>query len=530
MSSQYRDADVVVIGAGAGGLTAAAKLAAAGRHVVVVDRQGMPGGNTAAFSHQDYEFDIGLHYLGAVGAHRPGIRAFLEPLGIDLTFRRQDPDGFDTLLFDDGEFAVPAGFDAFRSRLHERFPQERGAIDRFLDKVEAVGRELEQPLPRGARDALGYMWRSRDVVATARSTLGHELDRLDCSPRLRVVLCWLHGIYGVPPAQAALGMHAAAMQHYLNGAWYPEGGANAVSGALADVIARHGGELLLDVEATRILLEGGAVRGVRVAPGPAGRDLDVEELRAPVVVAAGDVKRTFLELLGPDQVPARLRRRVRNFEMAAPLFAVYLVLDRDLRAEGMPNRNWSVIDCDDIDSMYAAWRHGQLPAQQWTWITSASLKDPGNPRLCRPGQTNLQIMTGAPASRAFWDVGPNLERGAGYAQRKRELRDRAVRHAERAIPGLADAIAYEDAATPITLERYLGSTGGTSYGIAATPGQFGLMRPGAKTPIGGLFLAGASTRTAHGITGAMHGGAVAAKAVMEAEARHREPAAEPVPT
>ncbi len=200
--------------------------------------------------------------------------------------------------------------------------------------------------------------------------------------------------------------------------------------------------------------------------------------------------------------------------MAQPLFIVYLVLDRDLRAEGMPNRNWSVIDCDDLDSMAASFDRGQLPSQRWAWVTSASLKDPGNPRLCRPGQTNLQIITGAPASHSFWDVDAALVRGPGYEERKRQLRDRVMASAERAIPGIGEAIAYEEAATPITLERYMRSTGGTSYGIAATPRQFGIGRPGPRTPIHGLFLAGASTRSGHGITGTMLGGVEAASAII----------------
>jgi len=86
--------------------------------------------------------------------------------------------------------------------------------------------------------------------------------------------------------------------------------------------------------------------------------------------------------------------------------------------------------------------------------------------------------------------------------------------AERAIPGIGDAIAYEEAATPITLERYMRSTGGTAFGIAPTPGQFGIRRPGPRTPIRGLFLAGASTRTGSGVTGTMLGGVETASAII----------------
>jgi all-trans-retinol 13,14-reductase len=514
MTNRQPNADVIVIGAGAGGLTAAAYLAAAGRRVTVVDRQSMAGGNTAAFTHEGYEFDIGLHYLGGQAIAQPAIRAVLEPLGIELSYREQDPDGFDLLLFDDMSFAVPKGIDAFRERLHEAFPGERQAIDRYLAKISAIADALELRPPRRPREAPRYAWSARSSIAAAFTTLGRELDRLDCSPRLRVVLSWIHGVYGLPPSRVALAMHAAVSLHYLGGAWYPEGGAQVVSDRLVDLIRRHGGRVLLDCEVDRILIRDGAVDGVRLGPGPAGTSPPVEQLRAPIVVSNADLKRTFLQLLPPEVVPNRLRRRMRRFEMAAPLFIVYLVIDRDLRAEGMPNRNWALIDYDDLESMYAACARGQLPSQQGVWITSASLKDPTNPQLCRPGQTNLQLMSIAPALHTFWDVGEDLVAGPRYQERKRQLRDRLVAAAERAIPGLAEAIAYEEAATPVSLERHLGSAGGTSYGIAATPRQVGLLRPGPRTPIDGLFLAGASTRSGHGITGTMFGGLATASAVL----------------
>jgi all-trans-retinol 13,14-reductase len=515
MNDRSPEADVIVVGAGAGGLTAAAYLAAAGRRVTVVDRQPMPGGNTAAFTHDDYEFDIGLHYLGGGADVQPAVREVLEPLGIELAYREQDPDGFDLLLFDDGmSFGVPKGMEAFRDRLHEAFPRERDAVDRYLARISTVVEQLELPPPRRVWEMPGYFWRARSAIGAARGTLARELDRLGCSPRLRSVLCWLHGVYGLPPSQVAFAMHAAVTMHYLRGAWYPEGGAQPVSAGLTRVIEERGGKLLLDLEVERILVRDGAVDGVRLAPGPGGTSPPAAELRAPVVISNADLKRTFSELLPRDAVPDRLLRRVHGYELAMPLFIVYLVIDRDLRAEGTPNHNWAVIESDDLEAQYAACARGELPPGQGVWITSASLKDPGNPRLCRPGQTNLQLMSVAPASHAFWDVGEDLRAGPDYQRRKGEMRDRLVSAAERAIPGLGEAVAYSEAATPVSLERHLGSSGGTSYGIAATPRQFGMHRPGPRTHVDGLYLAGASTRTGHGITGTMLGGIAAASAVL----------------
>ena len=88
------DVDVVVVGAGLGGLATAAYLAVAGKRVVVVDRHSVAGGNGTVFTHEGYEFDVGLHYVGDCEPGGLFDRA-LDPLDIHLTYREMDRDGPD---------------------------------------------------------------------------------------------------------------------------------------------------------------------------------------------------------------------------------------------------------------------------------------------------------------------------------------------------------------------------------------------------------------------------------------------------
>lgn len=100
------DTDVVVIGAGTGGLTAAAYLAAAGRRVTVLDRGFVPGGHGSVFTREGSEFDIGLHYLGSTRDGVPATQPLLDPLGIDVTYAPLQPT--DTVVLADGQrFEVP---------------------------------------------------------------------------------------------------------------------------------------------------------------------------------------------------------------------------------------------------------------------------------------------------------------------------------------------------------------------------------------------------------------------------------------
>jgi len=161
-----------------------------------------------------------------------------------------------------------------------------------------------------------------------------------------------------------------------------------------------------------------------------------------------------------------------------------------------------------------------MPERPFVYIATASLKDPENRRLAPPGHTNLQVMTLVPPDPKFWGVSEaSLRDGTyvaseGYRYVKEQVTERVLAQAERLIPGLSQHIVYREAATPLTHTRFTSSTDGTSYGIAATPAQFLERRPGASTPIAGLYLAGASTRSGHGILGAMLSGVYAADRVL----------------
>jgi len=511
------DYDVVVVGAGLGGLVSAALLSRAGKRVLVLDGHYVAGGNATVFRRKRFEFDVGLHYIGDCGPEGTIPRLLRACGAAAVRFRPMDDD-LEEISFPDFDFTIPRDKMVFRERLLRRFPAERRGIDRyfrFLAQVDRVQRA--QAASKWAQ--LWALLRSPLVARYANKTFGEFLDSCSRDPRLRAIVTAQNGTYAVAPARVSAVLHAGLQNHYfVDGGWYPEGGGQVIADHLAEAVESNGGQIRLVSKVSRILVADGKVTGVTFA----NKHLGEKTVRCPRVVSNADLKRTVLELVGAEHFPADFVARVRDFEMALPLFVVFLGVDIPPGELPYGNRNRWLFEDYDFDAEYARVAGGAMPDKPFLYIATASLKDPDNRRLAPPGHTNLQLMTLAPAGAAAWGVAAEdvrsgaYEASESYQFAKSQLMERMIAQAERAIPGLRDHIVFKEAATPLTHTRYTGSTDGTSYGIAATPRQFLQHRPGARTPIRGLFLAGASTRSGHGIVGAMQSGERAAQSVLKA--------------
>jgi len=510
--------DAVVIGSGLGGLACAAYLCAAGKRTVVLEAHYVAGGNSQVFrrriQNRHYEFDVGLHYIGECGPEG-SITRILRGVGLAdrVHFRPLDPDGYSTLIFPDFEFRVPVGWERYRARLLEAFPDEAQALGRVVDMLQAVAEEggRFQNKEIGAEElptrAPTFMtWGLRPVTELFAE---HRL-----SPRAAAVLLGEQGDYAVRPSRTPTALAAGLTDHYMHGAFYPVGGGQVIAARLIEMIRAHGGEVRTRTPVQRVRIDNGRVAGVVLARTGA-------EIDAPVVVSNADLKRTVETLVGAPYFAPETVARVRAFRMSLPLFVVYLGVDIDFAAQGLANTNFIKWGSYDIEGIYEQLEAGHIPDEDLVYITVASLKDPTNPRLAPPGYSNLQVMTLAPRDYAVWSVDEAqaangaYHRDAEYRRRKQAFVERLLTAAEGILPGLRPHIDWQEAATPVTQERFTFSTGGTSYGIEFACDQMGPLRLGPRTEIPGLFLCGASTPSGHGIGAVLRGGVVAASAVLE---------------
>jgi all-trans-retinol 13,14-reductase len=490
--------DAIIVGSGIGGLVCAGYLAADGARVLVLEQHDVAGGSAHVFRRRRaYEFDVGVHYLGDCGPDGL-LPAILSGLGVAdrVRFRPMDDDCYDRVILPSLTIDVPAGWDRYRERLKAAMPAEAAGIDQFIDRCATVAGLARLSLIAPHNEVMDLVREHSADLRWSRRTLAELFDDCGLSARARTVLAAQSGGYGAPPSQVSLGTHASLVDHYMRGAYYPEGGGQVLVASLIEAIEAHGGELRTRRRVQRILIEGGRAAGAELADGSV--------VRAPLVISNADYRKTILDLCGGEEhFPAALVARTRSAAMRLPLAIAYVALDSPVT--GLPNTNVWWWRGEDVEDAYTRlWRDGEHQDVPFLFLSFASRKDPGGP-ACPPGHTNMQIMAVCPPGHAPWQVegdggeGKRYRRQQAYRGVKERLTAALLDAGELAIGPFRDRIVHAETATPLTNERYTLSGGGSPYGLMRWGGV--AQRPDTATSVPGLYVVGPSTRYGSGIAG-----------------------------
>lgn len=522
--------DAVVVGAGLGGLSAAAFLAAAGKRVLLLEKYTTLGGSSHVFRRRGrWEFDCGVHYVGECGTDGM-VSKLIRGLGIDdrIEWLPMDNTGFDRIIGPDFELATPVGWDAYLDNLIDAFPGEEKAIRRFHSTMRRIGEASDRFTSQGSVAGM-TRWAARSgrgpIMAVPYAAF---LRACGLSTRTMLALSAQCGALASLPTQIPTAAMAAFFQDYVGGgSYYPRGGGQMLAAGFAEVITSHGGAIRTKSAVTRIVVEAGHVAGVLLADG--------ELIKAPTVVSDVDAIKTFTELVGLDHTPRLLRERVKRWKMSQPLINGFFGVSHDVSSQ--PNSNYFAIPSwDDAHSLRsllgfsrkttygkgftdgAAWAR-ELAARQPMFVQSSSRRDPSNHRAAPAGCSTIEVQTIVPYSPQLWGfAGYDVDAGeysndAAYSEVKKIVIDGMLDRMEQAFPGSSSKVELAELGSPATQERFVGNTHGAPFGLAQRLSQIGPLRPGVGTPIPGLYMVGTNSPYGPGTAGSMLSGLHAAATI-----------------
>jgi all-trans-retinol 13,14-reductase len=497
--------DVIVIGSGMGGMTAAAALSRMNHKVLLLEQAQMIGGLTHTFSRDGFTWDVGLHYCGLFGHDQPGDK-MLDWLTDGTVEFRSIGTVYDTIHFPDGfEIAVGRPAEAFRTELKERFPDNSAEIDAYFEALvsgeEAVRLvTAERSLPDPFRSAHRW-WNRKKIERWCGRTTAEVINEYISDPNLAAVLSAQWGTYGGPPREASFGIHAQVIRHYLEGAGYPVGGAGAIAEGLVPVIESAGGTAQADTPVSDILIEDGRAVGVRTSSG--------QDFEAPVIVSAIGAGETVSRLLSQEIREQEWASEIAALEPSICHFEMFLGFEGDIAKYGATRANhWFFESWDTNDG---TWTNTDSPIQMM-FASFPSLKDVSHV----PGPSNRH--TGQFMVLADWSTVADFAAGGAKQQAdswdafKDDVRAKLMAFYAEKFPALVPLVVYEELGTPLATAKFTAHEKGGFYGLEMTPRRMMSEALSPRTPVPGLYLTGQDVLTP-GIAGSLWGGMLTAAAI-----------------
>ncbi|GAB2283695.1 hypothetical protein Dimus_018191 [Dionaea muscipula] len=510
-----READVVVIGSGIGGLCCAGLLARYGQEVLVLESHDQPGGAAHSFNIKGFKFDSGPSLFSGLqsrGLQANPLAQVLDALGESIPCARYDSW---MVHIPEGEFLSRIGPKHFLKDL-EKYASQDAAMEwqRLLDAILPMSAAAMALPPLSIRGDLGVVLTSATRYAPSLFKSFTEMGLQGALGSTRLfqpfsavidslglknpfVRNWVDLLAFLLAGVKSNGILSAEMV-YMLAEWYKPGcsleyplhGSGAIVDALVRGIQKFGGRLSLCTHVEQIIVENGRAVGVKLRNG--------QFVRAKKAVISNASMWDTLDLLPEEAIPNSYQDRIMSTPQCDSFMHLHLGFDAEGIREDLGIHHIVVND----------WSRGVDADQNVVLISVPSVLSPD---LAPPGKHILHAYTPGTEPSGLWE---GLDRKSDEYKKLKAKRSEVLwRAVERALgPGFKrEKCEVQLVGTPLTHQRFLRRNRGT-YGpaIEAGKGTF----PGHMTPIPQLYCCGDSTFPGIGVPAVAASGAIVANSLV----------------
>lgn len=508
--------DVTIIGAGVGGLTAAALLSKAGFSVCVLEKEPHVGGYLAGFRRKHFRFDTAIHWLNQC-APKGLVGKLFDILGTDHP-QAVPQKRIRLYKGKDFEYLLTNNPDEWKAELIAAFPHEKKGLERFFRSAKRLGRSF---------DNFSSVFRSEETM-TFLERLKNKFRLLEFALPFIPYITYtgekgLHkglnkffkdeGLHKIFEAETELlsCLVPIGWAYYGDFQSPPKGGGQVIPEWLQHVVEYYDNAVYFRCNVTEILMERNTCTGVAFE-----RHGTIHNVNSKYVIAACDVETLYEKMLPEYAVPAKLKKKLKHAELYSSSVTISVALDCPAEALGF---NEELVHLAGENVHHGAVSTGD-PLRSEISILAPSVRDKS---LAPEGHGTLTLFM--PAFMDYkdnWhtekDEQGNYIRGEKYKTLKNEIAEIMIRRVEEKVaPGLRSHILFYDVATPVTHWRYTGNRDGTMMG--AKPGKANMQHKVAhyQTPVKNLILGGHWAELGGGVPIAVKAGSNASLLIFKQE-------------
>lgn len=497
---------VVVVGAGIGGLSAAIRLAAAGKRVVILEQNRHVGGKMGQLELAGFRWDTGpsvitmrpvLEDLFALA--RRSLGDYLDLLAVTPLTRYFYPDGTvldasadPRIMAEQIERIEPADAIGYRSYLDYAAKLHRITGPVFIYDQPPSWRSFLRVKPW---DALQVdVWRTMDG----------KIREFVKSPHMRQLLGRFATYAGSSPYKASTTLNVIADVELSGGVWYPKGGVFALAQALARLAEEIGVVVRLDCEVKQIQLGRGSmpqVTGVLLSNG--------ERLAAEAVVANVDVTTVYQQML-PGQAAPTTRQQLTNLEPSCSGLVMLLGIEGHYPKLAHHNIFFSA---DYPAEFNAIFDQGLLPSEPTIYVAITSKTDPDH---APPGHENWFVLVNAPALPPVDGIPRSAEWAFDRPGESHPYQELVFQRLAAFDYDIRDRVRVQRILTPVDLARKTGAWRGALYGMSLNSLLAPFQRPSNRAKdVQGLYFVGGTTHPGGGVPMVMLSAMVTANMMAE---------------